>query len=66
MDKRTQLTCSYNLNQAGGAALDALRSIVISQMFLGTTEVLVVKHTKCGMIGLKNDMALEVVESKLG
>jgi carbonic anhydrase len=52
--------------QAGGAALDALRSIVVSQQYLQTTEVLVVKHTNCGMIGLENDKGFAEVEKNLG
>jgi len=31
---------------------DALRSLAVSQRLLGTKEVVVIHHTKCGMDGL--------------
>ncbi|KAJ2900149.1 uncharacterized protein MKZ38_002563 [Zalerion maritima] len=52
--------------QAGGCAEDALRSIVISQQLLGTNEVLLVKHTGCGMLTFRNEDAYKVIEGNLG
>ena len=34
---------------------DALRSIIISQRLLGTTEIAVFHHTDCGMLTFTND-----------
>ncbi|KAI1009861.1 hypothetical protein LB504_003151 [Fusarium proliferatum] len=34
---------------AGGRAVEALRSILISQQMLGTREIIVMHHTGCGM-----------------
>ena len=54
------------IRNAGGNAKDALRSLVISQQLLGTTEVLLIKHTGCGMLTFKNEDAHAVVEKNLG
>ncbi|KAH7338211.1 carbonic anhydrase [Rhizoctonia solani] len=40
---------SYIVRNAGGRAKEALRSVIVSQEFLGTSEVYVVHHTDCGM-----------------
>ncbi|EUC60340.1 carbonic anhydrase [Rhizoctonia solani AG-3 Rhs1AP] len=42
-------TTSYIIRNAGGRAKEALRSVMVSQEFLGTSEVYVVHHTGCGM-----------------
>ena len=36
-------------NAGGRVSDDALRSLAISQRLLGTKEVYVIHHTKCGM-----------------
>ncbi|CAG7555886.1 unnamed protein product [Fusarium equiseti] len=36
-------------SQAGGRAVEALRSILISQQMLGTREIIIMHHTGCGM-----------------
>lgn len=46
---------AYVLRNAGGSAVEALRSIVVSQQFLDTDRIMVVKHTDCGMQGLQNE-----------
>ncbi|CAE6454244.1 unnamed protein product [Rhizoctonia solani] len=40
---------SYIIRNAGGRAKEALRSVAVSQKFLGTNEVYIVHHTDCGM-----------------
>ncbi|KAI9828023.1 MAG: hypothetical protein M1832_003550 [Thelocarpon impressellum] len=57
---------AHVVRNAGGSARDALRSIVISEQLLGTEEVLVVKHTDCGMLTFKNADAHAVVAKNLG
>ena len=37
------------MRNAGGSAEEALPSIKVSQQKLGTEELLLIKHTKCGM-----------------
>ncbi|KAG8703315.1 Beta-carbonic anhydrase 1, partial [Ceratobasidium sp. 394] len=41
---------AHVIRNAGGRASDAIRSIVISQRLLGTTEVVIFHHTDCGML----------------
>ncbi|MCJ1419254.1 hypothetical protein MMC32_005608 [Xylographa parallela] len=57
---------AHVIRNAGGNAKDALRSLVISQQLLGTNEVLLIKHTGCGMLTFKNEDAHAVVEKNLG
>ena len=60
------LGAAHVIRNAGGCAKDALRSLVISQQLLGTTEVLVVKHTGCGMLTFDNATARKVVRENRG
>ena len=57
---------AHVIRNAGGRAQDALRSLVISQRLLGTTEVMVIHHRDCGMLGLRNDDVRERVRQELG
>jgi len=57
---------AHVIRNAGGNVQDALRSIVISQQLLGTNEILLVKHTGCGMVTFDNATAKGVVEKNLG
>ena len=74
MDARIDPAAAFGINlgdahvirNAGGNAKDALRSIIISQQLLGTNEVLLVKHTGCGMLTFKNEDAHGVVKKNLG
>ncbi len=44
---------AHILRNAGGLVTDdVLRSLVLSQRALGTREVLLMHHTRCGMLGL--------------
>jgi carbonic anhydrase len=60
------LGSAHVIRNAGGDAVDALRSIIISEQLLGTKEILLVKHTGCGMLTFKNGDVYEVVEKNLG
>ncbi len=42
-------------NAGGRASEDALRSLIISEQLLGTTEIVVIHHTDCGMLTFSND-----------
>src|SRR5271156_4745582 len=57
---------AHVIRNAGASAKDALRSIVISEQLLGTQEILLVKHTGCGMLTFKNEDAHGIVEKNLG
>ena len=43
---------------------EALRSIVISQRLLGTTEIAVFHHTDCGMLTFTNDVIRHKVKTE--
>ncbi|KAL1608172.1 hypothetical protein SLS60_003111 [Paraconiothyrium brasiliense] len=57
---------THVIRNAGASARDAFRSLVISQQLLGTTEVLLVKHTGCGMLTFDNDTARGLVKKNKG
>lgn len=57
---------AHVIRNAGGSARDALRSILISEQLLGTKEVILVKHTGCGMLTFANEDAHALVAEKLG
>ena len=74
MDARIDPAAAYGISlgdahvirNAGGNARDALRSLVISEQLLGTTEIVLVKHTGCGMLIFKNADAAALVRQNLG
>ncbi|KAL8851796.1 MAG: hypothetical protein Q9221_003310 [Calogaya cf. arnoldii] len=57
---------AHIIRNAGGSAHDALRSLIISQQYLQTNEIFIIKHTECGMMGLTNDGVDAVVVKNLG
>jgi carbonic anhydrase len=58
---------AHVIRNAGGLVTDdALRSLAISQRFLGTREVVLVHHTGCGMQGLDADSFLADLERETG
>jgi carbonic anhydrase len=47
---------SHVIRNAGGVVTDdAIRSLVISQRLLGTTEIILIHHTDCGMLTFRDD-----------
>ena len=57
---------AHIIRNAGGSAREALRSLIISEQLLGTQEIVLVKHTGCGMLTFGNEDARALVETKLG
>ncbi|KAK6957180.1 hypothetical protein Daesc_002466 [Daldinia eschscholtzii] len=57
---------AHVIRNAGGSARDALRSIIISQQLLGTKEIILIKHTGCGMLTFSNEDAHGLVKKNLG
>jgi len=53
-------------NAGGRASEDAIRSLVISQRLLGTTAIVVIHHTDCGMAKFKNEDLAAKIQSDLG
>ena len=55
------------IRNAGGVATDdALRSLVISQRLLGTSEIICIHHTDCGMLTFKDDEVKAQIEKDTG
>nr|WAB55654.1 carbonic anhydrase [Pestalotiopsis microspora] len=57
---------AHVIRNAGGSARDALRSIIISEQLLGTREIVLAKHTDCGMLTFQNEDAHGIVKKNLG
>ena len=58
---------AHILRNAGGlASQDAIRSLVISQQLLGTREIVVIAHTKCGLHGADETALRRRVEDSTG
>jgi carbonic anhydrase len=57
---------AHVVRNAGGSGREALRSIIISQQLLGTCEIILVKHTGCGMLMFTNEDAHSLVAERLG
>ncbi|CZT24578.1 related to carbonic anhydrase [Ramularia collo-cygni] len=61
-----ELGDAHVIRNAGGNAKDGLRSVLISQHLLGTREIILIKHTGCGMLTFANADALKVVAGNVG
>lgn len=58
---------AHMVRNAGGAVTDdAIRSLAISQHLLGTEEVIVIRHTDCGMQSFTDDEFAERLERSAG
>ena len=58
---------AHLIRNAGGAVSDdTIRSLAISQRLLGTTEVILVHHTDCGMLTFKGDELAAQIEADTG
>ncbi|MBO0867780.1 MAG: carbonic anhydrase [Micromonosporaceae bacterium] len=58
---------AHIIRNAGGVVTeDALRSLAISQRLLGTTEVVLVHHTDCGMLTFTDDGFKASIEAETG
>ena len=58
---------AHVIRNAGGVVSDdAIRSLVISQRFLGTREIMLIHHTDCGMMTFRDDAAKDEIEAETG
>lgn len=58
---------AHVIRNAGGVATsDAIRSIVISQRLLGTEEIVLVHHTRCGMETFTDAELAQAIEAETG
>ena len=58
---------AHVIRNAGGVVTeDVLRSLVISQRLLGTTEIVLIHHTDCGMVTFRDDDVKARIEADTG
>jgi carbonic anhydrase len=58
---------AHVFRNAGGAVTDdAIRSLAISQRLLGTSEIILIHHTDCGMLTFKDEDVKKQIESETG
>jgi carbonic anhydrase len=58
---------AHVIRNAGGVVTDdVIRSLAISQHLLGTSEIVLVHHTDCGMLTFTDDEVKADIESKTG
>ena len=58
---------AHVIRNAGGVVTDdEIRSLMISQRFLGTTEIVLIHHTGCGMLTFTDDEVKAQIESDVG
>lgn len=58
---------AHIIRNAGGLATeDAIRSLVVSQQLLGTREVIVIGHTRCGLDRADEDALRQRIELSTG
>lgn len=58
---------AHVIRNAGGVVSDdVIRSLAISQRLLGTTEIVLIHHTDCGMLTFKDDVLKAQIEEDTG
>lgn len=58
---------AHVIRNAGGVVTeDAIRSLVISQRLLGTTEIVLIHHTDCGMLTFRDDDVKDEIAEEVG
>src|SRR6202140_4382517 len=58
---------AHVIRNAGGVVTDdEIRSLAISQRLLGTTEIILIHHTDCGMVTFKDDDVKAKIEKEVG
>lgn len=58
---------AHVIRNAGGVVTDdAIRSLTISQRLLGTTAIILIHHTDCGMLTFHDDDVKAQIEAEVG
>jgi carbonic anhydrase len=58
---------AHIIRNAGGVVTeDVIRSLMISQRLLGTTEIVLIHHTDCGMLAFRDDDLKDRIEADTG
>src|ERR1700728_2828886 len=53
-------------NAGGVVTADEIRSLAISQRLLGTTEIILIHHTDCGMLTFTDDQFKRAIQDETG
>ncbi len=62
-----ELGDAHVIRNAGGVVTDdEIRSLAISQRLLGTTEIVLIHHTDCGMLTFTDDELKQQIEAEAG
>ena len=58
---------AHVIRNAGGVVSDdVIRSLAISQRLLGTSEIVLIHHTDCGMLTFRDDDVKDAIEADTG
>jgi carbonic anhydrase len=58
---------SHVIRNAGGVVTDdVIRSLAISQRLLGTTEIILIHHTNCGLLNVTEDSFKQAIQGETG
>ncbi len=58
---------AHVIRNAGGVVTDdAIRSLTISQRLLGTTSIILIHHTECGMLTFRDDDVKDAITADTG
>jgi carbonic anhydrase len=58
---------AHVIRNAGGVVTDdVIRSLTVSQRLLGTTEIILIHHTACGMLNVTDDSFKQSIEDDTG
>lgn len=58
---------AHVIRNAGGVVTDdEIRSLAISQRLLGTTEIILIHHTECGMLTFTDDAFKKAIQDETG
>ena len=57
----------HTIENAGGLVTsDVIRSLLVSQRYLGTRRVAIVMHTDCGLLGLDDHTEASTISNEIG
>lgn len=57
----------HTIENAGGLVTgDVIRSLLVSQRYLGTRRVAIVMHTDCGLLGLDDQTEASTISNEIG
>lgn len=54
------------IRNAGASGRDAARSALLTTHILGAEEILIIKHTRCGLLGFPEEVVRDIMKKNLG